>query len=152
MARLVRQIKGSAMTYDVIINVSRDRMLPPELLAKSFPDLPVLRARVRSDVQLVIVTTAFPSVLDFPAEHHLYDKRVLVVREVWHYGHTVIGVMQRAVKAEPLLVHSGVLFYKPERNVYPHQRPTYFVEATDDDLDYPRELFDWSGSASTPTP
>lgn len=148
---LARMIKAAGGDYDVIIGIARGGMIPASLLAKILPHGMILSAHLKRYEPGTTESTAFPKILAFPYEEQLYHKKVLIVDEVWDYGDTIIGAVQRANLAEPHLLHTAVLHFKPTRNRYASARPTYAVEETADWIDYPWEVFEQAFMANTPT-
>lgn len=148
---LARQILAANVDYDVIIGIARGGMIPASLLAKILPHGMILTAHLKRYEPGTTESTAFPQILAFPPDELLFHKKVLIVDEVWDYGDTIIGALQRADKSEPNLLHTAVLHFKPSRNRYGLRRPTYAVEETTDWIDYPWELFEQTYLANHPT-
>lgn len=148
---LARKIMTAGGDYDVIIGIARGGMIPASLLAKILPHGMILSAHLKRYELGTTESTAFPKILAFPPDELLFHKKVLIVDEVWDYGDTIIGAIQRANLAEPHLLHTAVLHFKPTRNRYPHRKPTYAVEETADWIDYPWEVFESAFLANTPT-
>lgn len=148
---LARQILAANGDYDVIIGIARGGMIPASLLAKILPHGMILTAHLKRYEPGTTQSTAFPQILAFPPDDLLFHKKVLIVDEVWDYGDTIIGALQRADRAEPHILHTAVLHFKPTRNRYPNARPTYAVEETADWIDYPWELFEQAFLANHPT-
>lgn len=140
--RLARMIIAAKADYDVIIGIARGGMIPASLLAKILPHGMILTAHLKRYEPGTTESTAFPKIIAFPADELLHHRKVLIVDEVWDYGDTIIGALQRAEKAEPNLLHTAVLHFKPSRNRYGLRQPTYAVEETADWIDYPWEVFE----------
>jgi uncharacterized protein len=134
-------IYQSNVTYDVILVISRGGLVPGCLLSQGFANrnvLPVAIERYPGDAR---ESHRKPHILYFPEKRALKGKKVLIVDDVWDFGHSFIAVERELMKCGPALVHTAALEFKPTRNKYPGRRPTFYAEETADWVEFPWESF-----------
>jgi hypoxanthine phosphoribosyltransferase len=78
-----------------------------------------------------------PVFLQFPQDNQIYNRRVLVVDDVWDTGTTVMAVRDRLLQAGAT-VDIAVLHFKPKKSLFPTTtRPDFYAEETDAWIVYP---------------
>ena len=128
--------------YDVLVVVTRGGMVPACLISEQTGIRNIVAAAVMfyTDVDETLPDPVF---LQFPADPLLYDKRVLVVDDVWDTGRTIVAVKERILAAggRPDL---AVLHYKPSHSKF-DDRPDFHADTTDAWIVYP-----WDPSRARP--
>ena len=131
VGELAEQVRGG---YDVMLAITRGAMVPAGMLA--------YRLGIRN---ILVAAVAFyddegrradsPAFLQFPAQHLLRGRRVLIVDEVWDTGSTILAVVDRVRRAggHPT---TAVLHYKPAHSISTTV-PDHFVVETDAWVVYP---------------
>lgn len=67
------------------------------------------------------------------------DDIVVLVDDVWDSGTSIMEVKKlMTTLTENILV--GVVFFKPTKNKFPEERPNFFVESSNEWLNFPHEL------------
>lgn len=121
--------------YDCILAVTRGGMIPACLLSEATDLRDILTAAVMF-YTAAGETLDEPHFLQFPGDTLLFNKRVLIVDDVWDSGKTAVAVRQRVKLAggKPTL---AVLHFKPEKNKYPGDAPDLYATETDAWIVYP---------------
>lgn len=124
--------------YDAVLAITRGGMIPGCLVSEKLDIRRVLTAAVmfyKEEGE----TLHEPHFFQFPADPLLYDKRILVVDDVWDSGKTAMAVRQRvqAAGGRPTV---AVIHYKPASSAFPDERPEHFAEETEAWIVYPWEL------------
>ena len=133
--RIVRQVTGH---FDALISITRGGIVPGGLLSERLRIPQVFIASVYfyyEDDE----TFDWPIFLQFPDDHLLHDKRILVVDDIWDTGVTISHVRERVLQAggEPVTL---VLHYRPSSSTVPSdQSPDVFGEETEYYIVYPWE-------------
>jgi hypoxanthine phosphoribosyltransferase len=133
---LVKTLLGKVpKDTDALLVVTRGGMVPACLISEKADIRNILVAAVMFYTD-VGQTMDAPRFLQFPPDPYLAGKDVLIVDDVWDSGRTVKSVKQRVLAAggRPRV---AVLHWKPERSLYPEDRPEYYAEETDDWIVYP---------------
>jgi hypoxanthine phosphoribosyltransferase len=121
--------------YDSLLVITRGGMVPACLISERTNVRNILCAAVAlyEDDQR---TSSEPVIVQFPDEHHLQGRRILVVDDVWDSGSTIVAVRERLRKAGAR-VQTCVLHYKPGRSRYPGDGPDFYAETTSAWIVYP---------------
>jgi hypoxanthine phosphoribosyltransferase len=81
----------------------------------------------------------WPEFIQFPDDHLLRGRTVLVVDDVWGSGRTITAVKNR-ISAAGGFPHTCVLHFNPYRNLFDAVRPDYYAASTDAYIVYPWEI------------
>jgi hypothetical protein len=81
----------------------------------------------------------WPNFMQFPEDHLLRGKRVLIVDDVWGSGRTITAVKNR-VSGAAAVPYTCVLHFNPYRSLFGTVRPDYFSAITDAHIVYPWEI------------
>lgn len=125
---------------DAMVLVTRGGIVPGGMLAEALNVRNILTAAVQfpesSGAQQLFV---WPNFLQFPDEHLLENRRILVVDDVWGSGRTSTAVKDRILAAGgfPELC---VLHYNPYRSLFTKTEPDYYGAITDAYIIYPWEI------------
>ncbi|RIH81821.1 Xanthine phosphoribosyltransferase [Meiothermus luteus] len=133
VSRLLGQV--NPREFDCILAVTRGGMIPACLVSEATDQRNILTAAVMfyTDVGETIQDPVF---LQFPSDHLLYGKRVLVIDDVWDSGKTAVAVRER-IRLAGGKPQVAVLHYKPKKNRYPGDGPDYYAAETDAWVVYP---------------
>jgi hypoxanthine phosphoribosyltransferase len=133
--RIVPKVTGH---FDAVIAITRGGIVPGGLLSERLRILQVFIASVyfyhEEDE-----TLDWPIFLQFPDDHLLHGKRILVVDDIWDTGVTITNVRERILQVggEPVTL---VFHYRPSSSrVAPDQSPDVFGEETEHYIVYPWE-------------
>jgi hypoxanthine phosphoribosyltransferase len=136
---LIPQFEGE---FDGMVMITRGGIIPGGMLAEAMGIIHILTAAVDFPAQIEMEKArlmAWPKFLQFPEEHLLRDRRMLVVDDVWGSGRTVTAVKNR-VAAAGAAPYTCVLHFNPYRNLFDAARPDYFAAITDAFIVYPWEI------------
>ena len=133
--RIVPQVGGH---FDALVAITRGGIVPGGLLSERLGIRQVFIASVYffHDEQQAF---DWPIFLQFPEDHLLHGKRILVVDDIWDKGITITNVRERIVQAggDPVTL---VLHYRPISSVLPpDQHPDIYGAETGDYIVYPWE-------------
>lgn len=121
--------------FDNILVITRGGMVPACLISE--------RTGVRNILCAAVVfyegseqkyTT--PMFVQFPDDHQVVGRRVLVIDDVWDSGSTIVAVRDR-LRAAGASVEICVLHWKPTHSRFPTDKPDYYAEQTDGWIVYP---------------
>ena len=132
------QFRGS---FDAMLMITRGGIIPGGLLAEALDLKYTLTAAVRfpgSDLPIPKLA-ALPEFFQFPDDHLLEGRRVLVVDDVWGSGRTITAVKDR-VEAAGGRPATCVFHFNPYRSLFTKAEPTYYGAITDAHIVYPWEL------------
>jgi hypoxanthine phosphoribosyltransferase len=131
VARLVADLPRD---YDLLLVITRGGMVPACLISE--------QTNIRNIVAAAVMfytgvgdTLPDPVFLQFPADPLLFNKRILVVDDVWDTGRTIVAVKQR-IEAAGGHADLAVLHYKPSHSKF-EERPDYYADKTDAWIVYP---------------
>jgi hypoxanthine phosphoribosyltransferase len=122
---LLPQFRGN---FDAMIMITRGGLVPGGMLCEALDIKVVLIAAVdfpnesQAVPGLAAKLMAWPNFLQFPDDHLLTDRRVLVVDDVWGSGRTITAVKNR-VEAAGGTPDLCVLHYNPKRSLFTKSRP-----------------------------
>lgn len=128
--------------FDAMVIITRGGIIPGGLLCEALNIESVLTAAVDFPFGSKIDTAkllAWPQFIQFPDDHQLKGRKLLVVDDVWGSGRTITAVRNRIVAAEGV-PFTCVLHYNPYRNLFGQLRPDYFAASTDAHIVYPWEV------------
>ncbi len=126
--------------FDAMLLVTRGGIIPGGLLAEAMGISIMLTAAVDFPAEMgTDKLFAWPKFIQFPDDHLLEGKRVLVVDDVWGSGRTIAAVKNR-VSAAGGIPYTAVLHFNPHRNMFDSARPDYYAAITDAYIIYPWEI------------
>ncbi len=128
--------------YEAMVMITRGGIIPGGLLAEAMGITHLLTAAVDFPAQVekeVAKLAAWPQFIQFPEDHLLRGRRILVVDDVWGSGRTITSVKIR-VSAAGGFPHTCVLHFNPHRNLFGSARPDYYAAITDAHIVYPWEI------------
>ena len=121
--------------YDNALVITRGGMVPACLISE--------RMGIRNILCAAVVfyegseqKYAKPMFVQFPDDHQVKGRRVLVIDDVWDSGSTIVAVRDR-LRAAGAMVEVCVLHYKPTHSRFPGDKPDYYAEETDGWIVYP---------------
>jgi len=121
--------------YDNLIVITRGGMVPACLISE--------RTGLRNILCAAVVfyegsarAHPDPRFVQFPEDHQVAGRRILVVDDVWDTGSTIVAVRDRLRRAGAT-VDVCVLHYKPANSRFPGEEPDYFAEKTSAWIVYP---------------
>jgi hypoxanthine phosphoribosyltransferase len=121
--------------FDNILVVTRGGMVPACLISE--------RTGIRNILCAAVVfyegseqKYATPMFVQFPEDHQVKGRRVLVIDDVWDSGSTVVAVRDR-LRAAGATVEVCVLHWKPAHSRFPADKPDHYAEQTDGWIVYP---------------
>ncbi len=128
--------------FDAMLIITRGGLVPGGILAEALNILHILTAAVDFPATLEMERAklvAWPKFLQFPEDHLLEGRKVLIVDDVWGSGRTMTAVRARVIAAggEP---YTCVLHFNPYRNLFGDLRPDYYAAITDAYIVYPWEI------------
>ena len=128
--------------FAAMVMITRGGIVPGGLLAEALGITHILTAAVDFPAELEREKTglfAWPRYLQFPEDHLLEDRRILVVDDVWGSGRNITAVKNR-VEAAGGHPYTCVLHYNPSRSLFSAYRPDYYAAITDAHIVYPWEI------------
>lgn len=133
VSRLLGQVNPH--DFDCILAVTRGGMIPACLVSEATDQRNILTAAVMfyTDVGETIKDPIF---LQFPTDTLIYDKRILIVDDVWDSGKTAVAVRER-IKIAGGKPKVAVLHFKPKKNQFPGDAPDFYATETDAWIVYP---------------
>ncbi len=134
---LLPQFRG---VFDGMLMITRGGLVPGGIISEALDIKHILTAAVDfpSDVEAAKLM-ALPQFLQFPDDHLLGGRRILVVDDVWGSGRTITAVKSR-VEAAGGYPELCVLHYNPTRTLFTKAWPTYYAAVTDARIVYPWEI------------
>ncbi len=132
---LLPQFRG---VFDGMLMITRGGLVPGGIISEALDIKHILTAAVDfpSDVEAAKLM-ALPQFLQFPDDHLLGGRRILVVDDVWGSGRTINSVRGR-VEAAGGRPEVAVLHYKPGESLF-KTKPEYYAAVTDAYVIYPWE-------------
>lgn len=132
------QFRGS---FDAMLLITRGGLIPGGLVGELLNLRYILTAAVRfptGDLPIPKLA-ALPEFLQFPEDHLLAGRRVLVVDDVWGSGRTITAVKDRVMAAggQP---ETCVFHFNPNRSLFTRAQPHYYGAITDAFIVYPWEI------------
>lgn len=131
--------------FDGMVIITRGGIVPGGLLAAALQIEHILTAAVDFPSEAETDTTrqgsrflAWPKFLQFPEDHMLVGKRILIVDDVWGSGRTITAVKNK-VSGAAGIPYTCVLHFNPYRNLFGTSRPDFFAATTDAYIIYPWE-------------
>jgi uncharacterized protein len=136
VGRMVSTLLGQLpRDFDNILVITRGGMVPACLISE--------RTGVRNILCAAVVLYegseqkyAEPKFVQFPDDHQVKGRRVLVIDDVWDSGSTIVAVRDR-LRAAGASVAVCVLHWKPTHSRFPGDKPDYHAEQTDGWIVYP---------------
>ena len=128
--------------FDAMLIITRGGIIPGGLLAEAMKIQDVLTASVDFPLEMDREGTklyAWPKFFQFPEDHLLAGRRILIVDDVWGSGRTSTTVKNRVSSAGGL-PYTAVLHFNPHRNLFGSTRPDYYAAITDAYIIYPWEI------------
>jgi len=133
--QLILKILERGINYDVVFGIARGGLFQLQLMTQVFPA--VANSAHLARYGEATESEVMPQIIAWPDRQDFFQKRVLIVDEVWDYGHSIVRAEQAVWDCNPLQVDTAVLHFKPTRNKYTLKRPTYYVAETADWIEYP---------------
>ena len=127
--------------FEAMVIITRGGIVPGGLLAEALGVIHILTAAVDFPAEMEREKAglfAWPRFLQFPDDHLLEARRVLVVDDVWGSGRTITAVKNR-VSAAGGFPSTCVLHFNPYRSLFGNARPDYYAAITDAHIVYPWE-------------
>jgi len=128
--------------FEAMLLITRGGIIPGGMLAEAMQIVDVLTAAVDFPADMDrrrAKLFAWPNFIQFPDDHLLEGRRILIVDDVWGSGRTITTVKNR-VSAAGGLPYTAVLHFNPHRNLFGTARPDYFAAITDAYIIYPWEI------------
>ncbi len=130
--------------FDAMLMITTGGIIPGGLLAEAMKLSSILTAAVDFPSELESKEEKkrlmmWPNFLQFPEDHLLRGKRVLIVDDVWGSGRTITAVKNR-VSGAAAVPYTCVLHFNPYRSLFGTVRPDYFSAITDAHIVYPWEI------------
>ena len=126
---------------EAMVIITRGGIVPGGMLCEALDIKDVLTAAVDFPFEAEMEAgklLAWPKFLQFPADHHLEDRQVLVVDDVWGSGRTITAVKNRVAAAGGVPT-TCVMHYNPYRSLFTQAKPDYYAAVTDAHIIYPWE-------------
>lgn len=128
-------LKRLPRDWDNLLVITRGGMVPACLISE--------HAGIRNILCAAVIfyegsSRAYPEprFVQFPDDHQIAGRRILVIDDVWDSGGTVMAVRERLRQAGAT-AEVCVLHYKPAHNRFPDEEPEYYAEKTDGWIVYP---------------
>jgi hypothetical protein len=130
--------------FDAMLMITTGGIIPGGLLAEAMKLSSILTAAVdfpsevesKEEKKRLMM---WPNFMQFPEDHLLRGKRVLIVDDVWGSGRTITAVKNR-VSGAAAVPYTCVLHFNPYRSLFGTVRPDYFSAITDAHIVYPWEI------------
>ena len=136
---LLPQFEGE---FEAMVVITRGGIVPGGLLAEAMGLVHILTAAVNFPAKIEMQKASlfvWPDFIQFPDDHLLRGRTVLVVDDVWGSGRTITAVKNR-VSAAGGFPETCVLHFNPYRNLFGTVRPDYHAAVTDAYIIYPWEI------------
>ncbi|MCB0133471.1 MAG: hypothetical protein KDD78_21550, partial [Caldilineaceae bacterium] len=118
--------------YDAILAISRGGIIPGGMLAEALKMKNVLTATVVfGENQGTNTRITWPRFLQFPDDHLLTGRKILVVDNLWNRGRTLMAAKGR-IEAAGGYPELAVLHWRPTSSAFPDEAPDYYAEITED--------------------
>jgi uncharacterized protein len=144
---LLPQLRGP---YDALLMITRGGIVPGGMIAEALDLRHILTAAVEFPIGGE-ARMAWPTFLQFPAEHLLEGRNTLIVDDIWANGRTINCVRGR-VQAAGAHPEVAVLHYKPGTSLFREAAPDHYAAVTDRFIVYPWELQRGTDQAENPVP
>jgi hypoxanthine phosphoribosyltransferase len=130
--------------FDAMLMITTGGIIPGGLLAEAMKLSSILTAAVDFPSELESKEEKkrlmmWPNFMQFPEDHLLRGKRVLIVDDVWGSGRTITAVKNR-VSGAAAVPYTCVLHFNPYRSLFGTVRPDFFAAITDAHIVYPWEI------------
>ncbi|MAS32801.1 MAG: phosphoribosyltransferase [Anaerolineaceae bacterium] len=135
---LIPQLRAAG-PFDSILMITRGGLIPGGLLAEALDIQHVLTAAVDFPATESAGLLAWPTFLQFPSSSLLFERRTLVVDDVWGSGRTSSAVKGRAQSAGST-PFTCVLHFNPYRSLFSKAEPDFYGAVTDAYITYPWEV------------
>lgn len=127
--------------YDGIMAISRGGIIPGGMLAEALKLKNVLIATVLFTESPAATRLSWPRFLQFPDDHLLNGRKILVIDNLWNMGRTILAAKGR-IEAAGGFPELAVLHWKKQSSHFPDLAPDYYVEITEDFIHYPWQRID----------
>jgi hypoxanthine phosphoribosyltransferase len=131
--------------FEGMVMITRGGIVPGGLLAAALQLENILTAAVDFPAEAEMESSrqsslflAWPKFIQFPEDHVLAARRILIVDDVWGSGRTIAAVKNRVAGAGGL-PYTCVLHFNPYRNLFDTVKPDYYGAITDAYIVYPWE-------------
>ena len=132
--------------FEAMVIITRGGIVPGGLLAETLKIEEILTAAIDFPAEAEIEAQyknhrflAWPKFIQFPDDHLLFGKHVLVVDDVWGSGRTITTVKNR-ISVAGGTPYTCVLHFNPYRNLFGSARPDFYAAITDAHIIYPWEI------------
>lgn len=131
---LIPQFRGE---FDGILMINKGGLVPGGILSEALGIKHVLTASVyfphTVDQKLV-----WPTLIQYPPDTLLINRRILVVDDIWANGRAIM-IVQGRLAAARCNFETAVLHFRLRSNLFPQAGPTYYGAITDRYITYPWE-------------
>jgi hypothetical protein len=128
--------------YDLILAISRGGIIPGGMIAEALKMKSVLTATVTfSEHSGVAPIFTWPQFLQFPDDHLLAGRKVLVVDNLWNRGRSLMSAKGR-IEAAGGFPELAALHWRQSSSTFPDDAPDYYAEITEDFIHYPWQRID----------
>lgn len=127
--------------FDSMVMITRGGIVPGGLLVEALGLSHILTAAVDFPAEMEREKSglfAWPRFLQFPEDHLLHARHVLVIDDVWGSGRNITAVKNR-VEAAGGYPATCVIHFNPYRSLFGNARPDYYAAITDTHIVYPWE-------------
>jgi hypoxanthine phosphoribosyltransferase len=128
--------------FDSMVMITRGGIVPGGLLVEALGLTHILTAAVDFPAEMEREKSglfAWPHYLQFPEDHLLHDRHVLVIDDVWGSGRNITAVKNR-VEAAGGYPSTCVMHFNPYRSLFGNARPDFYAAITDAHIVYPWEI------------
>lgn len=128
--------------FDSMVMITRGGIVPGGLLVEALGLTHILTAAVDFPAEMEREKSglfAWPHYLQFPEDHLLRDRHVLVIDDVWGSGRNITAVKNR-VEAAGGYPSTCVMHFNPYRSLFGNARPDFYAAITDAHIVYPWEI------------
>jgi len=128
--------------FDSMVMITRGGIVPGGLLVEALGLSHILTAAVDFPAEMEREKSglfAWPHYLQFPEDHLLRDRHVLVIDDVWGSGRNITAVKNR-VEAAGGYPSTCVMHFNPYRSLFGNARPDFYAAITDAHIVYPWEI------------
>jgi len=134
------------VAFEAMLMITRGGIVPGGLLAEALKIEEILTASIDFPAEAEIEAQrrehrflAWPSFVQFPADHLLMEKRILIIDDVWGSGRTITAVKNR-ISGAGGTPYTCVLHFNPNRSIFGPARPDFYAAITDAYIIYPWEI------------